>query len=166
MLFSYIATCFACNLHSTIHWGSVPLNLTAYADAIRTASVEYGVDEAFLRAVIHAESAFNPRALSLKGAQGLMQLMPGTAGDMGVLDAFDTGQNIRGGARYLSLLLHVFGGNEHLAAAAYNAGPGAVQRYNGVPPYAETQVYVQRVDTLRKRYEAALRPPLAAARPG
>ncbi|MEW9624229.1 lytic transglycosylase domain-containing protein [Rhodanobacter geophilus] len=166
MLFSYIATCFACNLHSTIHWGSVPLNLTAYADAIRTASVEYGVDEAFLRAIIHAESAFNPRALSLKGAQGLMQLMPGTAGDMGVLDAFDTGQNIRGGARYLSLLLHVFGGNEHLAAAAYNAGPGAVQRYNGVPPYAETQVYVQRVDTLRKRYEAALHPPLASARRG
>ena len=166
MLFSYIATCFACNLHSTIHWGSVPLNLDAYADVIRAASMEYGVDEAFLRAVIHAESAFNPRALSLKGAQGLMQLMPGTANDMGVLDAFDTGQNIRGGARYLSLLLHDFGGNEHLAAAAYNAGPGAVQRYNGVPPYAETQVYVERVDTLRKRYEAALRPPLAVARPG
>ena len=166
MLFSYIATCFACNLHSTIHWGSVPLNLTAYADVIRAASVEYGVDEAFLRAIIHAESAFNPRALSLKGAQGLMQLMPGTAGDMGVLDAFDTGQNIRGGARYLALLLRNFGGNERLAAAAYNAGPGAVQRYNGVPPYAETQVYVQRVDTLRKRYEAALHPPLAAARPG
>ncbi|MEW9571144.1 lytic transglycosylase domain-containing protein [Rhodanobacter sp. Si-c] len=166
MLFSYIATCFACNLHSTIHWGSVPLNLDAYAEAIRSASVEYGVDEAFLRAIIHAESAFNPRALSLKGAQGLMQLMPGTANDMGVLDAFDTGQNIRGGARYLSLLLHDFGGNEHLAAAAYNAGPGAVQRYNGVPPYAETQVYVQRVDTLRKRYEAALHPPLAAVRPG
>jgi len=95
-----------------------------------------------------------------------MQLMPGTAGDMGVLDAFDTGQNIRGGARYLALLLRDFGGNERLAAAAYNAGPGAVQRYNGVPPYAETQVYVQRVDTLRKRYEAALHPPLAAARPG
>ena len=166
MLFSYIATCFACNLHSTIHWGSVPLNLTAYADAIRAASMEYGVDEAFLRAIIHAESAFNPRALSLKGAQGLMQLMPGTAGDMGVLDAFDTGQNIRGGARYLALLLRDFGGNEHLAAAAYNAGPGAVQRYNGVPPYAETEVYVQRVDTLRKRYEAALHPPLAVARPG
>jgi soluble lytic murein transglycosylase-like protein len=166
MLFTYIATCFACNLHSTIHWGSVPLNLTAYADVIRTASVEYGVDEAFLRAVIHAESAFNPRALSIKGAQGLMQLMPGTASDMGVLDAFDSGQNIRGGARYLALLLRDFGGNEHLAAAAYNAGPGVVQRYNGVPPYAETQVYVQRVDTLRKRYEAALHPPLAAARPG
>lgn len=158
----YIKTCVACDLHSTIRWGSVSLNLTAYADTIRAASVEYGVDEAFLRAIIHAESAFNPRALSLKGAQGLMQLMPGTASDMGVLDAFDSDQNIRGGARYLSLLLHDFDGNERLAAAAYNAGPGAVQRYKGVPPYAETQVYVQRVDTLRKRYGAAIHPPLAS----
>lgn len=166
MLFTYIATCFACNLHSNVHWGSVPLDLTDYADAIRSASVEYGVDESFIRAVIHAESAFNPHALSIKGAQGLMQLMPGTAGDMGVLDAFDSDQNIRGGARYLALLLRDFNGDEHLAAAAYNAGPAEVQRYNGVPPYAETQVYVERVDTLRKRYEAALHPPLAAARPG
>ncbi len=166
MLFSYIATCAACNLHSPIHWGSVALNLTAYADTIRAASIEYGVDEAFLRAIIHAESAFNPRALSLKGAQGLMQLMPATASDMGVLDAFNTDQNIRGGARYLSLLLHDFRGDEQLAAAAYNAGPGAVQRYNGVPPYAETQVYVQRVDTLRKRYGEAIHPPLAARGPG
>ena len=166
MLFSYIATCAACNLHSTIRWGSVSLNLTAYADTIRAASVEYGVDEAFLRAIIHAESAFNPRALSLKGAQGLMQLMPGTASDMGVLDAFNSDQNIRGGARYLGLLLHNFDGNERLAAAAYNAGPGAVQRYKGVPPYAETQVYVERVDTLRKRYGAAIHPPLASRGPG
>ncbi|HEY0197204.1 MAG TPA: lytic transglycosylase domain-containing protein [Rhodanobacter sp.] len=163
MLFSYIATCFACNLHSPIRWGSVSLNLTAYADVIRAASIEYGVDEAFLRAIIHAESAFNPRAMSVKGAQGLMQLMPSTASDMGVLDAFDTDQNIRGGARYLSLLLHDFNGSEQLAAAAYNAGPGAVQRYSGVPPYAETQVYVVRVGTLRKRYGAALHPPLASS---
>lgn len=160
----YITTCAACDLHSPIHWNSTRLNLIAYADTIRAASVEYSVDEAFLRAIIHAESAFNPRALSLKGAQGLMQLMPGTASDMGVLDAFDSDQNIRGGARYLGLLLRNFGGNERLAAAAYNAGPGAVQRYKGVPPYAETQVYVERVDTLRKRYGAAIHPPLAVAR--
>jgi hypothetical protein len=166
MLFTYIATCAACNLHSTIRWGSVSLNLTAYADTIRAASIEYGVDEAFLRAIIHAESAFNPRALSLKGAQGLMQLMPGTASDMGVLDAFNSDQNIRGGARYLGLLLRDFDGNERLAAAAYNAGPGAVQRYKGVPPYAETQVYVERVDTLRRRYGAAIHPPLASRGPG
>lgn len=166
MLFSYISTCIACNLHSTIRWDRVALNLDAYADTIRAASVEYGVDEAFLRAIIHAESAFNPRALSLKGAQGLMQLMPGTASDMGVLDAFNSAQNIRGGARYLSLLLRDFDGNERLAAAAYNAGPGAVQRYKGVPPYAETQVYVERVETLRKRYGAAIHPPLASRGPG
>jgi soluble lytic murein transglycosylase-like protein len=163
-LFTYIATCVACNLHSTIDWGRVRLHLTAYADAVRTASAESGVDEAFLRAVIHAESAFNPNALSLKGAQGLMQLMPGTASDMGVLDAFDAAQNIRGGARYLAQLLKKFGGDEQLAAAAYNAGPGAVLRYNGVPPYAETQVYVKRVGELRRRYGAAVHGAMTAMR--
>ncbi|MGO4703379.1 lytic transglycosylase domain-containing protein [Dyella sp. 2RAB6] len=169
MLFTYISTCVACNLHSTIRWNSVELNLTAYADTIRLASSEFGLDEAFLRAIIHAESAYNPRALSLKGAQGLMQLMPATANDMGVRDAFDADQNIRGGARYLALLLKNFNGDERLAAAAYNAGPGAVQRYSGVPPYAETQVYVERVGTLRKRYGAVVRTPVASAqdaRPG
>ncbi|HET6805425.1 MAG TPA: lytic transglycosylase domain-containing protein [Frateuria sp.] len=163
-LFTYIATCVACNLHSTIDWSRVRLNLTAYAAAIRAASAESGVNEAFLRAVIHAESAFNPNALSLKGAQGLMQLMPATASDMGVLDAFDAAQNIRGGARYLAQLLRTFGGDEQLAAAAYNAGPGAVQRYNGVPPFAETRVYVKRVGELRRRYGTALHGPMAAMR--
>jgi soluble lytic murein transglycosylase-like protein len=168
MLFSYIATCAACNLHSNIHWDSVALNLGAYADVIQLASQESGVDEAFLRAIIHAESAFNPRALSIKGAQGLMQLMPATATNMGVRDAFDTAQNIRGGARYLALLLRTFNGDERLAAAAYNSGPGNVQKYNGVPPFAETQVYVERVGTLRKRYGQAIhssggRTPVAAA---
>lgn len=164
MLFTYIATCMACDLHSPIHWNSVRLNLDAYASVIRRASSDFGVDEAFLRAIIHAESAFNPHAMSIKGAQGLMQLMPGTAGDMGVMDAFNAEQNIRGGARYLGQLLRTFNGNEKLAAAAYNAGPGAVQRYSGVPPYAETRVYVDRVATLRARYGRALHPvPLAAA---
>jgi soluble lytic murein transglycosylase-like protein len=157
MLFTYIATCAACDVHSRIDWNSVALNLTSYGEAIRAASSEFGVDEALLRAVIHAESAFNPRALSVAGAQGLMQLIPGTARDMGVLDAFDAGQNIRGGARYLALLLRNFNGNERLAAAAYNAGPGAVQKYNGVPPYDETQVYVERVGVLRKRYAETLK---------
>jgi soluble lytic murein transglycosylase-like protein len=164
MLFSYISTCAACNLRSTIRWDSVALHLTEYAETIRAASTEFGVDEAFLRAIIHAESAYNPRALSLKGAQGLMQLMPATANDMGVRDAFDADQNIRGGARYLALLLRNFNGDERLAAAAYNAGATAVLRYNGVPPYAETQVYVERVGTLRKRYGTVTPrvPPVAA----
>ncbi|HVI55406.1 MAG TPA: lytic transglycosylase domain-containing protein [Luteibacter sp.] len=157
MLFTYIATCAACDVHSKIDWNSVALNITSYGDAISAASTEFGVDEALLRAIIHAESAFNPRALSVAGAQGLMQLIPGTARDMGVLDAFDANQNIRGGARYLALLLRNFNGNERLAAAAYNAGPGAVQKYNGVPPYDETQVYVERVGTLRKRYGQMLK---------
>ena len=162
MLFTYLSTCVACNLHSPVDWNHVRLNVEAYAQTIRAASAESGVDEAFLRAIIHAESAFNPHALSLKGAQGLMQLMPGTAGDMGVRDAFDAEQNIRGGARYLALLLRDFNGNERLAAAAYNAGAGAVQRYNGVPPYAETQVYVERVGVLRKRYSELVHAPLAS----
>jgi soluble lytic murein transglycosylase-like protein len=157
-LFSYIATCMACNLHSPINWGTVRLDLTDYAEVIHDASLESGVDEALIRAIIHAESAFNPRAMSLKGAQGLMQLMPGTANDMGVLDAFDPTQNIRGGARYLGLLLKNFNGDVRLTAAAYNAGPAAVQHYNGVPPFAETQVYVQRVGELLQRYNKALHP--------
>lgn len=162
-LFTYIDSCVACDVHSIIDWRHVPLNLTAYAGAIQQAAVEFGVNPALLHAIIHAESAYNPRAMSIKGAQGLMQLMPATASDMGVLDAFDATQNIRGGARYLALLLKDFKGNPDLAAAAYNAGPGAVQKYSGVPPYQETQVYVQRVDILRKRYAEALQqPPLAS----
>jgi soluble lytic murein transglycosylase-like protein len=101
--------------------------------------------------------------MSLKGAQGLMQLMPLTANDMGVADAFDPEQNIRGGARYLSLLLKYFNGDRRLTAAAYNAGPAAVQHYNGVPPFAETQVYVERVGELLQRYDKALHPPLPAS---
>jgi hypothetical protein len=170
MLFTYIATCVACDVHSKIDFRNVALNIAAFGDAIRTASIDYHVDEALLRAVIHAESGFNPRALSIAGAQGLMQLIPGTARDMGVQDVFNPEQNIRGGARYLALLLQTFNGNERLAAAAYNAGPGAVQRYNGVPPYDETQVYVERVGILRQRYteilkRAATGVPLAARSP-
>lgn len=156
VLFTYIATCVACDLRSKIDFARTALNLDAYKDEVAAAAADFGVDVALLRAVIHAESAFNPMALSNKGAQGLMQLMPGTANDLGVADAFDAGQNIRGGARYLSQLLQAFKGDAQLATAAYNAGPGAVQKYGGIPPYDETQVYVQRVATLRDRYRKAL----------
>jgi soluble lytic murein transglycosylase-like protein len=101
---------------------------------------------------MHAESAFNPNAISNAGAQGLMQLMPATASDVGVSNPFDAMQNIRGGARYLSLLLHQFNGDERLATAAYNAGPLNVEKYSGIPPFDETRVYVERVATLRRRY--------------
>ncbi|HEX6614042.1 MAG TPA: transglycosylase SLT domain-containing protein [Rhodanobacteraceae bacterium] len=163
MLFTYLITCYACNLHSRVDWNTVALHLDDYDDAIRAAATKSGVGEALLRAVIHAESGFNPRALSYKGAQGLMQLMPGTASDMGVTDAFDAAQNISGGAKYLAQLLKDFNGNATLAAAAYNAGEAAVRKYNGVPPYDETQVYVKRVGILRDRYLKALHPAALAA---
>jgi soluble lytic murein transglycosylase-like protein len=156
VLFTYIATCVACDVHSKIDFAKTALNLDAFKDEIAAAAASTGVDTALLRAVIHAESAFNPMAVSNKGAQGLMQLMPGTAGDLGVTDAFDVGQNIGGGAKYLAQLLKDFNGNTQLATAAYNAGEAAVQKYGGVPPYDETQVYVQRVEQLRDRYKKAL----------
>jgi soluble lytic murein transglycosylase-like protein len=155
MLFTYISTCYACNIHSSVNWTATTLNLNAYRAEVAAAAAEFGVDPSLLRAVIHAESAFNPNALSDKGAQGLMQLIPGTAFDMGVHDAFDASQNIRGGAHYLAGLLKEFKGDEKLATAAYNAGPQNVLKYNGVPPFDETRVYVDRVATLRTRYHAA-----------
>lgn len=156
VLFTYIATCVACDVNSTINFSRTALNLDAFKEEVALAAADFGVDAALLRAVIHAESAFNPMAISAKGAQGLMQLMPGTADDLGVVDAFDVSQNIRGGAQYLAMMLRNFNGDERLATAAYNAGPGAVQKYADVPPYAETQVYVERVATLRDRYKKAL----------
>jgi soluble lytic murein transglycosylase-like protein len=165
VLFTYMASCYACNVHSTVDWSSTVLRLDAYRDEIAAAAAESGVDPALLRAIIHAESAFNPNAVSVKGAQGLMQLMPGTASDLGVNNPFDATQNIRGGAQYLSGLLKQFNGDERLAAAAYDAGPQNVQKYNGVPPFDETRVYVERVATLRHRYHEAAPPPVVAAVP-
>jgi soluble lytic murein transglycosylase-like protein len=152
VLFTYISTCFACDVHSTVNFASTKLNRDAFRAEITAAALEFGVDESLLRAIVHAESAFNPNALSNKGAQGLMQLMPGTADDLGVDNPFDATQNIRGGAQYIAQQLKNFQGDEKLAMAAYNAGPGNVTKYGGVPPFDETQVYVTRVATLRDRY--------------
>jgi soluble lytic murein transglycosylase-like protein len=105
---------------------------------------------------MHAESAFRPNVVSHKGAQGLMQLIPATAERFGVSDAFDPSQNIDGGARYLAWLLKRFDGDIQLAAAGYNAGEGAVDRFKGVPPYEETQRYVERVGILLQRYRDSL----------
>lgn len=146
-------SCYACNVTSNIDWHSTKLHLDAYADEIGVAARQFDLDPALVRAVIHAESGFNAQARSQKGAMGLMQLMPGTARMLGVPDARIPGHNIRGGAQYLAGLLARFKNDVALATAAYNAGPEAVKKYAGVPPYAETQVYVQRVKILHKRYK-------------
>jgi soluble lytic murein transglycosylase-like protein len=118
---------------------------TRYDPHIREAAALYRLPEAFIRAVIRVESDYHLGATSRVGAQGLMQLMPGTAARMGVRDAFDPRQNILGGSRYLRILANDFRGDLILTIAAYNAGEGAVVRHRGVPPYEETQRYVQRV---------------------
>lgn len=112
----------------------------------------WGVDPALVKAIIANESGFNANATSKTGAQGLMQLMPGTAAGLGVTDSYDPGQNVFGGTRYIRGLLDRFHGDMRLAIAAYNAGPGAVEKYNGVPPYAETQNYVQNVLSSYDKY--------------
>lgn len=149
-------SCYACNLRSTVDWHNTPLHLTAYRNSIVANANHYGVDPALVRAVIHAESAFQPQARSKVGALGLMQLMPETARDMGVDDPLSPEQNIRGGVRYLAWLLQRTNGDITLATAAYNAGPGAVERFNGIPPYEETETYVKRVRILHNRYRAEM----------
>ncbi|MEZ5394847.1 MAG: lytic transglycosylase domain-containing protein [Bryobacterales bacterium] len=112
---------------------------------IRRLSERYELAPELVRAVIRQESAFDPFAVSVKGAQGLMQLMPETARRVGVQDVFDPAENVLGGVKYLRLLLDRYEGDTRLALAAYNAGEGAVDRYKGIPPYAETRDYVQRI---------------------
>lgn len=149
--YSYIETCYACG-NPKMNFGAVRLNTIAYESEIAAAARAYGVEEAIVRAIIHAESSFNPVALSHAGAMGLMQLMPATARRFGVSDAYDAAQNIRGGVQYLAFLLKRYQGNLTLAAAGYNAGEGAVDKYKGVPPYSETRRYVERVGVLAERY--------------
>jgi soluble lytic murein transglycosylase-like protein len=116
-----------------------------FHDEIVAAATKYGIDPSLLAAVVKQESNFNPRAQSGVGAKGLTQLMDATAHGLGVTDSFDPKQSLDGGAKFLSGLLKQFHGDESLALAAYNAGPGAVQKYGGIPPYQETQRYVPKV---------------------
>lgn len=117
---------------------------------IRDTARREGVDEQLVRAVIEAESSFNPRAVSPAGAKGLMQLMDGTARSLGVQDSFDPASNVDGGVRFLRHMLERFN-SVPLALAAYNAGPGAVEKFGGIPPYQETKVYVDRVLRLHRQ---------------
>ena len=130
--------------------------LDVYQREFKSAARTTGVDEAWLRAIAHAESFYAADAVSSKGAKGVMQLMPETIGDYGVKDPFSAKQSIMAGARHLKVLEERYGGDDVLVAAAYNAGIGAVEQYGGVPPYAETQQYVGRVSELYARYRKAM----------
>ena len=137
---------------------SLPMN-----EAINAVSSRHHLDPDLINSVIHAESGFNPRAVSPKGAQGLMQLMPQTASRLGVVNSFDPGDNLEGGTRYLRELLERYNFDLIKALAAYNAGPQRVEQYHGVPPYYETQAYVARIirdfnrKKLAERKSAALK---------
>lgn len=144
--------CYACKVDSLVNWKNTPL-YKKYQSPIANASTKYGLDKALISAVIHAESSFNPHAISKVGAQGLMQLMPTTAKYLGVKKPMNVNDNIDGGSRYLKKLLSQFGGNIEHATAAYNAGPSTVKKYKGIPPYKETQAYVKRIGILYKRYQ-------------
>lgn len=134
----------------TTEFEAVPAK-KAYEDIIQEAAKTYELDPALIRAVMQAESAFHPYIVSRAGAEGLMQLMPALADEMGVTDSFDPRENIMGGARYLKQLLDSHDGNIALTLASYNAGPGNVRRYGGVPPFKETRSYVKKITAILKR---------------
>jgi soluble lytic murein transglycosylase-like protein len=137
------------NIEVSAEYIAVPAH-QAYDDIIEEAASKYEMDANLIRAVMQAESAFHPYAVSRAGAEGLMQLMPDLADEMGVSDVFDPRDNIMGGARYLKRLLDYHDGNLDLALASYNAGPGNVQRYGGVPPFRETRNYVKTIKQILK----------------
>ena len=136
------------------HVGRPQINV--HSELFKAAARSNRIDDAWLRAIAHAESGFQADAVSNKGAQGIMQLLPATAIEYRVKDPFSPAQSIQGGARYLGALLRRYKGDRRMAAAAYNAGIGTVSRYGGIPPYAETQAYVEKVDALFALYSAAL----------
>ena len=133
----------------TTEYVAIPAS-EAYDDIIQEAAALYDMDANLIHAVMQAESAFHPYAVSRAGAEGLMQLMPELSDQMGVNDAFDPRENIMGGVRYLKRLLDYHNGNIDLALASYNAGPGNVERYGGVPPFRETRNYVKTIKQILK----------------
>ncbi|MDT0595036.1 lytic transglycosylase domain-containing protein [Glaciecola petra] len=135
-----------------VNWSITPLKPKMYATEVNAAAKVFGVDKALIRAIMHAESWFEPAALSRAGAQGLMQLMPATQKRFGVSDPHDPQQNINGGVEYLAWLMKEFNQDKQRVIAAYNAGENAVKRHDGVPPFNETREYLRRVNILYKRY--------------
>jgi soluble lytic murein transglycosylase-like protein len=140
-------------LRTTFRLSACARDPKEFESIIDSCALEYGVDKSLVKAVIHAESGYNPSAVSRAGARGLMQLMPKTAQDLKVSDSFDPRENIRGGVRYLRFLLDTFKGDVSLALAAYNAGLSRVAQYGGVPPYEETRNYVAKVLTYKRSYQ-------------
>lgn len=138
-----------------VNWDQTPLKSQPYAAEVQAAAEVFGVDEALVRAIMHAESWFEPEAVSSAGAQGLMQLMPATQQRFGVSDPFDPLQNITAGVEYLAWLMDEFDADLHRVIAAYNAGENAVKRHGGVPPFDETREYLRRVNILYQRYRRA-----------
>lgn len=132
------------------------LYINDYAAEIDKAAEQYGIDTSLIKAVIHAESAFDHRATSREGAKGLMQLMPYTADYLSVDDPYDPEDNILGGTKYLSMLLKRFDNNTQFALAAYNAGPEIVDKYNGVPPFEETKNFIEKVMKYYDRYKSGI----------
>lgn len=126
-----------------------------YTNIIDEAAKKYGVDAALIRAIIMTESGYNHKAISKRGAVGLMQLMPATADALGVKDLFNPAHNVNGGAKYIKMLLNKFNGNLELALAAYNAGSTQVRKYNGIPPFRATKRYVKKVFEYYWRYQLA-----------
>lgn len=124
-----------------------------FNNIIKEASQKYGVEEELVRAIIKQESGFNPNAVSCAGAQGLMQLMPETAKGLGVADPMDPRDNVMGGVKYIKQMLDRYDGNKTKALAAYNAGPGNVDHYGGVPPFSETQNYVNNILSMYQEYK-------------
>ena len=132
-------------IEATAAQTNIPASKSQILNVVSQISKKYDVDENLVKALIKQESGFNPKAKSKAGAMGLMQLMPSTAKNLGVKDPYNMVQNVEGGVKYLKSMLNKYNGNVILALAAYNAGPGAVDKYSGVPPYKETQNYVRSI---------------------